>query len=170
MPNIIANNIYSVADTSDQEFPAVLRANGGLSVGNLNAGGATLQILQSVVTSPAITSGTTYTFTAANPAGAIILGVTARVMTAVTTAAGTTTLTIGDGSDVDKWGSFPLTATVWPLGTVTSSANFTAAGPTSYLVAGSNVVLTVSGGGGPAFTGGVVRIAVSYIAIGGPAR
>lgn len=85
------------------------------------------------------------------PAGAFVLGVTARVITAIT---GASAFTIGDGSDADKWGAgIALTA-----GTTTTGAAFTA-GPSHYAAA-TSVVLTATTS---SFTAGKVRVTVHYI-------
>lgn len=84
------------------------------------------------------------------PAGAFVLGVTARVTTTIT---GASAFTIGDGTTAAKWGS----GIALPAGTVTTGANFTA-GPSHYATA-TSVVLTATTSN---FTGGKVRVTVHY--------
>lgn len=88
------------------------------------------------------------------PAGSLVLGVTAFVETEVT---GTTAVSfaIGDGSDVDRWG----TGIVFAEDTSTSISDFTIASPVYYGVS-TSVVLTPDAG---TLDEGKVRIAVHYI-------
>lgn len=97
-------------------------------------------------------SGATVTATNLIPAGSLVLGVTARVTTAI---GGATSFEIGDGTDVDRWG----TAIAVAAGTTTDIANFTIASPVNYTAA-NNVVLTANGSN---FTSGAVRLTVHYI-------
>lgn len=97
-------------------------------------------------------SGATVTATNLIPAGSLVLGVTARVTTLIT---GATSFEIGDGTDVDRWG----TAVAVAANTTTDIANFTIASPVNYTAA-NNVVLTANGSN---FTAGAVRLTVHYI-------
>jgi len=97
-------------------------------------------------------SGATHTFTNLIPAGALVLGVTTRVTTAVT---GATTFDVGDGTDVDRWAN----ATAITLDSTTDGTDFTIQSP-QYYQAATSVVLTANGSN---FTGGVVRATVHYI-------
>jgi hypothetical protein len=90
------------------------------------------------------------------PAGSIVLGVTARVTTLLTSVAATS-FAIGDGSDADRWG----TGIVFTAGTTTSLADATITSVPLY-AAVTNVVLTPNTG---TFTAGVVRLTVHYISL-----
>lgn len=92
------------------------------------------------------------------PAGSVIRGVVARVTTAVT---GATSFEIGDGTDVDRFG----TAVAVALNTTTTTANWTITSLPVYPTA-ANIVLTANGSN---FTGGVVRVTVLYDTFGAPA-
>lgn len=99
-------------------------------------------------------SGATVSATDLIPAGAVVVGVVARVTTLIT---GATTFQIGDGTDADKWGDAIAVA----ADTTTSAADFTAAGPTLYAAA-TDVVLTATGSD---FTAGAVRLTVHYYTV-----
>lgn len=105
-------------------------------------------------TSVNTTSGGTVTASSLIPANSLVLGVTIRVTTTVT---GATSMSIGDGSDADRWGTGIAVAS----GTTTNIADFTITGPVYYGSA-NDVVLTA---GGSNFTGGAVRITVHYISL-----
>lgn len=98
-------------------------------------------------------SGATATATNLIPAGGVlVLGVTVRVTTAL---GGATSFEVGDGTDVDRWG----TAVAVALDTTTSIANFTITSPVYYPTA-TSVVLTANGSN---FSSGVVKVSVHYI-------
>jgi hypothetical protein len=108
-------------------------------------------------TTLAAMSGASVTWTAAIPAGALVLGVTARVVTLIT---GATTFNIGDGTDADRWGASIALA----KGTVTTGANFTITSPV-YYAAATNIVLTKNGNN---FTAGAVKLTVYYTLLNAP--
>jgi hypothetical protein len=108
-------------------------------------------------TSVNTTSGATVTATNLIPAGALVLGVTTRVTTAVT---GATTFKVGDGTDDDRWGA----AVAIALNTTSANTATTVTTPTIYPSA-TSVVLTANGSN---FSGGAVRITVHYLEIGAP--
>lgn len=91
-------------------------------------------------------SGATYTFTGVIPAGAIVLGVTSRVLTAVTGAASTN---VGDGTTANKFGNLANALASTVLGSIT---------PVVYASA-ANVVLTAVTSN---FTAGRIRCALFY--------
>lgn len=104
--------------------------------------------------------GATVTATSLIPAGSLVIGVTARVTTLIETA---TSFSIGDGTDVDRWGTGIAVAE----DTTTTIANFTTGtdnGPIYYPSA-TNVVLTAAGGN---FSAGAVRLTVHYISLTAP--
>lgn len=95
------------------------------------------------------------------PAGAIPIGVTTRVTTAIT---GATGYDAGDGVDQDAWGANIAVA----LGTTSDNTDWTGAGaavPLNMYPAANDLVLTPIGG---AFTAGVVRVTVHYIDVIAP--
>jgi len=92
------------------------------------------------------------------PAGSIVLGVTARVTTAIT---GATTFDIGDGTDVDCWGA----AIDIAVNTTTDASKFTITALPIYSTA-TSIVLTANGSN---FTGGAVKLVLHYIDLHAPA-
>jgi hypothetical protein len=87
------------------------------------------------------------------PDGAVVVGVTTRVGTALT---GATGYQVGDGTDADRWGDITGTA----IGTTSDNANWTA-GTIECFTAGGNVTLTANGSN---FTAGAIEICVFYLA------
>jgi hypothetical protein len=117
-------------------------------------------IIKSNTTLHALSAAATSTWTNGIPAGGVmVIGVTARVTTEIT---GCTGFDIGDGVTADKFGDNVAVAS----GTTSKLSNGTATTPTIYPSV-NNIVLTAVGGGG-AFTGGVVRLTVHYIALSAP--
>lgn len=113
--------------------------------------GATLNI-RSATTQLTAMSGASVTATNLIPAGAFIYGVVLRVTTEIT---GASAFTVGDGTDVDRWGTgIALTA-----GTTTDVTDFVAAGFGQFSAA-NDVVLTATTAN---FTAGAVRLVVHYI-------
>lgn len=96
-------------------------------------------------------TGATVTATGLIPTKFFCLGVFVRVMAAIT---GASAFTIGDGTDVDRWG----TAIALAEGTVTSMASFTAVTSSGFFaITATDVVLTATTSD---FTGGTARISV----------
>lgn len=92
------------------------------------------------------------------PAGSIVLGITVRVETTIT---GPATFSIGDGVDVDRWGSgIPVAA-----GTRTDITDYTSTTLTYNLAGNANVVITSDG---VDFTGGDVRVVCHYMQVFAP--
>ena len=87
------------------------------------------------------------------PDGAVVVGVTTRVATALTGAA---SYTIGDGTDADRWGDITGTA----IGTTSDNANWTA-GTIECFTAGREITLTAKTSN---FTAGAIEICVFYLA------
>ena len=104
-------------------------------------------------------SGATATASSLIPAGALVLGVSVRVTTTITTA---TSFDVGDGTDVDRWG-----ATIGvSAATTTTGTDFTDNTVAWQTSAAGDVVLTANGG---SFDGtGAVRILVSYMSLTAP--
>ena len=87
------------------------------------------------------------------PDGAVVVGVTTRVATALTGAAG---YTIGDGTDADRWGDITGTA----IGTTSDNRDWTA-GTIECFTAGGEITLTAKTSN---FTAGAIEICVFYLA------
>lgn len=102
-------------------------------------------------------TGASVTATNLIPAGAVLVGVSARVTTAIT---GATSFDVGDGSDVDRWGAGIAVA----LGTTSDNTDWTA-GTIECFPTAQDVVLTANGSN---FTAGAVRLTVHYIDIVAP--
>jgi hypothetical protein len=101
-------------------------------------------------------SGASVTATGLIPDGAVLVGLTSKVTTGLGTGNGTTGYTIGDGSDVDRWGAVVGTA----AGTSSDNTNWTA-GTIQAFTAAQDVVITASGGN---FNGtGVIRVTAFYL-------
>lgn len=121
---------------------------------------------QRVNISQATTSLTTNsgigTATATNliPAGSLVVGVSVRVTTTISGAGGLTSMSIGDGSDADRWGA----AIALASGTTTTLANATISTAPIYAAA-TSVVLTANAG---QFDAGVIRITVHYLSLTAP--
>ena len=103
----------------------------------------------------------TLTATSLIPAGALVLGVVARVVTSFGNGHGLTTFKIGDGTDDDRWGNTIARTT----GTTTDGTYFTIANPV-YYAAATNVVLTSIGGNFD--SNGQARVTVIYVDFVGP--
>ena len=99
-------------------------------------------------------SGASVTSTIAIPNRAIVLGVSARTVTAVL---GASSYDCGIAGEVSKFGG--------SLGVAVGSSNIGVIGPTAFY-ADTPIRLTANGG---SFTGGVVRIAIHYLTCGAPA-
>ena len=102
-------------------------------------------------------SGASVTATALIPAGAVVMGVTSKVTTALGTANGTTGYQVGTAADPDRWGAITGTA----LGTTSDNRNWTA-GTIECFPTATNVIVTATGGN---FNGtGVIYLSVQYMA------
>lgn len=86
------------------------------------------------------------------PAGAVVLGVTARVTTAIT---GATAFDIGDGVDPNRWGS----AIAIALDTTSDNTDWTAQDITNFAAANDIVLTAITSD----FTAGAVRLTVHYM-------
>lgn len=102
-------------------------------------------------------SGATATLANFIPAGAIVLGVTTRVITAVTGPAG---FDVGDGVNTDRWGNSLAVG----LNSRSDSNDFVS-GAIEVFPALNDVVITSDGVN---FTGGEIRVSVHYIQLTGP--
>jgi hypothetical protein len=101
-------------------------------------------------------SGATVTLAGLIPDGALVVGVTTKVTTALGTGNGTTGYQVGDGVDPDRWGAITGTA----AGTSSDGTNATS-GAVNLFTAANDVVLTATGGN---FNGtGVIDVCAHYL-------
>jgi hypothetical protein len=112
-----------------------------------------LAIKTKAVTLSALTGASVATTGGFIPDGAVLVGLTTRVSTAIT---GATGYDIGDGSDADRWGANVDIA----LNTSSDNTNWTA-GTIECFTAAQEVTLTAVGSN---FTGGEVVIVAHYLA------
>ena len=124
----------------------------GPSTFSVGANGQATQLGQSTTLLTGLT-GATVTATNLIPANCILLGVTARVTTAVT---GATTFDIGDGTTANRFGDDIAIA----LGTTANNCIAPA-----LITAATNVVLTANGSN---FTGGAVRLTAHFMTLVAP--
>jgi len=159
--NIISSLMSDQFEFGDANMPRMTHLAGSTYISNqlrVNriADGATLQILYTTTT-VLLPSGQTGVAANMIQGGSIVLGVTARVITAITGPAG---FDIGDGTDVDRWGNSIATA----LGTTVRGTDATNSLIQLYPVTG-DITLTSDG---VDFTGGEVRITVAYLTYTAP--
>jgi len=112
-----------------------------------------LSIKSKTVTLSGLTGASVATTGGFIPDGAVLVGLTTKVSTAIT---GATGYDIGDGSDADRWGANIGTA----LNTSSDNTNWTA-GTIECFTAAQEVTLTAVGSN---FTGGAVVIVAHYLA------
>ncbi len=97
-------------------------------------------------------SGPSVTLTNIIPAGAVVVGVTCKVTTAIT---GATSFDIGTATDVDRFGA----AVGIALGATSDNRNWTS-GAVECFPAATSLILTANGGN---FTAGAVYVSVQYL-------
>jgi len=115
-------------------------------------------------TTVASAAGPSITASSLIPAGSLVLGVTSYITTAFGVTNGLTSISIGDGSDVDRWGN----AEAITLGADTDMTDFTGTQP-AFFAAANNVVITGNGDGADEFDAtGTIRITVHYITLTAP--
>jgi hypothetical protein len=102
-------------------------------------------------------SGASVTATGLIPAGAVVMGVTSKVTTALGTTNSTTGYKIGTGADDDRWGAITGTA----AGTTSDNRNWTA-GTIECFPTATDVIVTATGGNFDAT--GVIYLSVQYMA------
>lgn len=112
--------------------------------------GGTLNIKSATALLSNVSSGATATNLI--PDGAVLMGLSTRV-TGTITGSGVTGYTVGDGSDVDRWGAITGTA----IATTSSNADWTTTVNT--VITTTSVVITATGG---VFTAGAIRIVAWY--------
>jgi hypothetical protein len=141
-----AHTIHQRNGTNAQEFRL-----SGTYTGTTNYQRMTIKAVRQTLSALSGASATTTgTFI---PDGAVVVGVTTRVATALT---GATGYTIGDGTDADRWGDITGTA----IGTTSDNANWTA-GTIECFTAGGEITLTAKTSN---FTAGAIEICVFYLA------
>jgi hypothetical protein len=114
--------------------------------------------IKSAVGTASAVSGASVTLSGLIPDGALVLGVTTEIVTALGATNSTTGYTVGDGADADRWG---VVAAI-TQGTVSSGTAVTS-GTVSVFTAANDVVLTATGGD---FDGtGAIRVHVHYIVV-----
>jgi len=100
------------------------------------------------------TAGATITLTGLIPDGAVVLGVTTKVTTALT--GGVTGYQVGTGSDPDRWG----VAAAVTVGTTTDNRDWTS-GTIECFTSATDILLTANGA---SFSGtGVIYVSVQYM-------
>ena len=97
-------------------------------------------------------SGASVTLTDIIPAGAVVVGVTCKVTTAIT---GATSFDLGTATDADRFGA----AIAIALGTTSDNRNWTS-GTIECFPSATSLVLTANGSN---FTGGAVYVSVQYL-------
>jgi hypothetical protein len=102
-------------------------------------------------------SGASVTATGLIPAGAVVMGVTSKVTTALGTTNSTTGYKIGTAGDDDRWGDITGTA----AGTTSDNRNWTA-GTIECFPTATDVIVTATGGNFDAT--GVIYLSVQYMA------
>lgn len=152
LPAGIALNVRASASSDVGNF--VVNDDLTFNGADTDRGGATLTLLLNAMTAT-LSAASTHDFAAAIPAGATVVGVTTRVTTTIT---GCTSIQIGDGTDVDRFGNaIALTA-----GTTTTNADWTVTSAPVY--AAATVIRITAVGGGASFTAGAMRVCVYYLA------
>lgn len=112
--------------------------------------------LKSAKTTLSNVSGASVTATGLIPDGAVVVGVTTKVTTALGTSNGTTGYQVGDGTDADRWGAITGTA----AGTSSDNRDWTATTVQAFTSA-QDVVITATGGN---FNGtGAIVVSVQYL-------
>jgi len=159
--NIWNSPMSDEIEMGDTNIPIIRMISGSMEIRNqltilATANGDATTILRNTTT-VSTPSGASATAASFIPAGALLLAITARVITAITGPAG---FDLGDGVIVDRWGNSILTA----LGTTVDVNDYTSSALQLYPAA-NDVVITSDG---VDFTGGNVRLTAHYIAFTAP--
>jgi hypothetical protein len=101
-------------------------------------------------------SGASVTAAGLIPAGAVVMGVTSKVTTALGTTNSTAGYKIGTAADDDRWGDIAGTA----IGTTSDNRNWTS-GTIECFTAATDVIVTATGGNFDAT--GVIYLSVQYM-------
>jgi hypothetical protein len=141
-----ANVLELRSGTSPQAFRLYGTYSSGTSYQRMTVR-SVKQTLSALSGASATTTGTLI------PDGAVVVGVTTRVATAIT---GATGYQVGDGTDADRWGDINAIA----LNTTSDNRDWTA-GTIECFTSGGEVTLTANGSD---FTAGAVEICVFYLA------
>lgn len=160
--NIWSSPMSDEIDIGDTTIPVIRLLSAGTRVrGSLRIDGATFGETTQFVTSPRtllLPSGASQTIVGAIPAGALLVGISVRVITAIT---GPATFSVGDGVDVDRWAAgIPVGLGNTARGTAQTSAVVEFFGTTA-----GDIVITSDG---VDFTGGEVRVIIHYITFTAP--
>jgi len=150
----IGDNGFRALNTAETDYAPI--AGSIISAKTINGAQGNVKIATTTVNA----SGATSTATNLVPAGCILLGVTTRVTTAITSGDGGTSVNIGNGTDADMYGA----AIAFALGTTTNLASHTASA-LAFVSAAQNVVFTCVGG---TFNGGVWRVCAHYLDLTAP--
>jgi hypothetical protein len=142
-----AGTFTTVTGATSLSSPLIKQTTSNGAIANIQSASTTLSAL----------SGATATATNLIPAGSIVIGVTIRVTTTITSGDGATAFDIGDGTDDDRWG----TGIALASGTATTGADFTITSVPIYSAA-TSVVLTATGG---TFSAGAVRVTLHYLSL-----
>jgi len=157
-------------DTPDELFIGIDAGSGNVTVAssvvstdgnswkfrNSAPNGQFMEVRQAFTT--VLTSaGSSVTAAGAIPSGSFVVGITTRVITAVT---GPTGFDVGDGIDVDRWGA-SIAAT---LNTTSDITDYTSSA-LNLFPASNDVVITSDG---VDFTGGEIRITIHYMSLQAP--
>lgn len=156
-----ADNSYSIGHSSYRVNKIIVGTGTSVFGGPIDqtvANGQTTTISMATAESAAM-SGATATLTSLIPSKSLVVGVTIHPTTTVTSGDGGTTYSVGDGTDVDRWGVNVAFANDVDI------ANFTITSPV-YYAAATDVVLTCDGG--KTFSGGTVRATVHYVKLTAP--
>jgi hypothetical protein len=131
------------------QFTAVAVATATVTGAHGQTSARTLAMVQS-----GAMSGATLTLTNLIPAGSVVFSVTVHPTTAIASGDGGTTYSVGDGTDVDRWGA----AIAFAADVTLANATITSI---PIYAATTSVVLTCDGG--KTFNAGVVRVTVHYL-------
>lgn len=159
MGKVILNQQYNAGTGDSYRLDGALEVQGIATFGDPNVDG--LLSMKIVTGTSAAFSGDPVTISSVFPAGSFVIGATIYVSTAITASAGTT-MVIGDGTDVDRWG----TGIAFTAGTATTSASWTA-GP-AFTATALGIVFDAASSG--SFTAGVVRYTAYYYTFGAPPK
>lgn len=150
---------FTVADTTGAAASATSMSAPLLQVNGANS---SLFKIQTATASTAALSGATGTLTDLIPAGSLLLGVTTRVTTLITSGDGSTAFTLGDGTTADLFG----TALPFTLGATTTMADMKSTFSPKIYQSATSIVLTATGG---TFSAGVLEVVIYYASMTAPA-
>lgn len=160
MSLVKGDHLQGVGASVAREFDDTVQCRSLFYHGNLNAGGALLEIGERVI-DHTVVAGSDTTAAAAIKDGEMLISVTARILTTVALTTGTT-ISIGVSGATTRFGTgLALTA-----GTTTTSANFLSHSPL-FSASDLGIIITPSAG---TIDSGVIRLVVKYLKVGAPAK